>query len=113
MKKYKEWDHINLVEDRENPYSSKFVYPNGDVFYIEPVFYLKFEGFKQQHPDSINLILERMEKIVKENHIVVFAGEEDYEITKVNGAIYLVIQDITDPLCIFVEDKSRGSDYGD
>ena len=46
--------------------------------------------------------------------IVVFVGEEDYEITKdVEGAIYLTIQDVCDPLLIFVEDKSRGSDYGD
>ena len=30
-----------------------------------------------------------------------------------DGYVILEITDITDPLHIFVEDKSRGSDYGD
>ena len=54
-----------------------------------------------------------MERIVKRNHLVVFIGDDDEEITDVNGAIYLTVQDITNPLQIYVEDKSRGSDYGD
>lgn len=39
----------------------------------------------------------------------------DYEVplTHAENYIYQEITDITDSLGIFVEDKSRGSDYGD
>ena len=112
--KYEEWQDLKMDFDEINPYTQRFTYPNGDVFYVEPVFHLKLQGFKLQRPESFQTILLQMEKIVKENHVVVFVGEEDFEITKdVEGAIYLTIQDVCDPLLIFLEDKSRGSDYGD
>ena len=40
----------------------------------------------------------------------------DYEnpyVKDLDGFIYRELTDISDPLHIFVEDKSRGSDYGD
>ena len=113
-KKYEEWQELPMDYDEKNPYTQRFTYPSGDIFYVEPVFHLKLQGFKMQRPESIDTILLEMERIVKQNHVVVFVGEEDYEITKdVEGAIYLTIQDVCNPLLIFVEDKSRGSDYGD
>ena len=54
-----------------------------------------------------------MERVVHKYHLVVFINDEDEEISDVEGATYLTIQDICNPLQIFVEDKSRGSDYGD
>ena len=54
-----------------------------------------------------------MERVVRKNKLVVFTGEFEAPFTKIEGAIYLEIFDITDKLQIFVEDKSRGSDYGD
>ena len=40
---------------------------------------------------------------------------QEYEayFEEIEGYIYLEITDITDPLKIYAEDKSRGSDYGD
>ena len=97
-KKYEEWQELPMDYDEKNPYTQRFTYPNGDIFYVEPVFHLKLQGFKMQRPESIDTILLEMERIVKQNHVVVFVGEEDYEITKdVEGAIYLTIQDVCDP----------------
>ena len=51
--------------------------------------------------------------LFKKNEKVVFVGNFEYPQTEVEGYIFLEVTDVTDPLQIFVEDKSRGSDYGD
>jgi hypothetical protein len=113
MKNYEEWKDLSHELDPSNPYSEKFVYDTGDVFYIEPVFYYKLHAFKDHYEDRYEEIIKEMERIVKRYHKVVFINDEDEEISSVDGAVYLTIQDVTNPLQIFVEDKSRGSDYGD
>lgn len=113
MTHYKEWKDLKLEMDDKNPYSARFVYENGDCFYVEPVFYLQLEGFRQRYPEKMEDIIKEMERLVKKNHLIVFEGDEENEITHVENAIYLTIQDVCNPLQIFVEDKSRGSDYGD
>lgn len=108
-------DFINTrkVKDELNPFCDLFVYEDGSSFYIEPSFYTQLEGFKEQHPNEFIRIIKRMEEVTKKNHKVVFTGNYDYPQTLANDYIYLEITDITDPLNIYVEDKSRGSDYGD
>lgn len=113
MNQYVEWKDLAREIDKNNPYSDLFIYPNGDKFYIEPVFYLKLNNFKMHYLENYNDVLKEMERLVKRNHLVVFIGDDDEEITEVPNAIYLTIQDVTNPLGLFVEDKSRGSDYGD
>jgi hypothetical protein len=113
MKHYPEWNNLLEVEDLKNTYSAKYVYPNGDAFYIEPIFYYKLKSFENKVNNSLERILNEMERIVKKYHLVVFINDEDEEITEVEDAVYLTIQDVCNPLQIFVEDKSRGSDYGD
>lgn len=110
---YKEFSHLKQIEDNNNPFSSLYVYPTGESFYIEPVFYTQLQGFKDHHKDKYELILEKMEEVVLKNKKVVFTGNFDFPQTEVEGYIFLEITDITNPLKIFVEDKSRGSDYGD
>ena len=111
--KYEEFENLKQLEDKKNPFSTLFELETGERFYIEPVFYTMFKGFKDHHPDKIHLIVEEMLKVVRENKKVVFTGNYECPLTDVEGYIYLEINDITDPLQIFVEDKSRGSDYGD
>ena len=111
--KYEEFENLKQLEDKKNPFSTLFELETGERFYIEPVFYTMFKGFKDHHPDKIHLIVEEMLKVVRENKKVVFTGNYECPLTNVEGYIYLEINDITDPLQIFVEDKSRGSDYGD
>ena len=110
---YPEFEHLKNVEDINNPFCNLYVYPTGECFYIEPVFYTMLRGFKDHHPDKYDLILKRMEEVVLKNKKVVFTGNFEFPQTEVEGYIYLEITDITNPLKIFVEDKSRGSDYGD
>ena len=78
------------------------------------MFYIQLKGFKERHTErDYQRIIDRMIEVVKKNKKVVFVGNFDNPQTEVEGYIFLEITDITDPLQIFVEDKSRGSDYGD
>ena len=110
---YPEFNHLKQLKDNHNPFSALFVYPTGERFYIEPVFYTQLQGFKDHHADKYQLILNRIEELVLKNKKVVFTGNFEFPQTEVEGYIFLEITDVTDPLKIFVEDKSRGSDYGD
>ena len=104
-------------KDLEEIFDSKFVkgfrYPNGETFYIEPAFYTQLIGFKEKREEDYPRIINRMIEVVRKNKRVVFTSEYESPQTEVEGYIYLEITDITDPLNIYVEDKSRGSDYGD
>ena len=113
MKNYKEWSNLLQKEDPKNPFSALYEYEDGSVFYVEPIFYTQLQEFQQHYPDSLSSILEEMERIVKMNHKVVFTGDYEAPFTQVEDAVYLEIFDITNRLQLFVEDKSRGSDYGD
>ena len=111
---YKEFENYKLEIDNNNPFCNRYITPEGDVFYVEPAFYTQMKGFKDRHSEKdYQRILDRMIEVVKKNHKVVFVGNFEYPQTEVEDFIFLEITDITDPLKIFVEDKSRGSDYGD
>lgn len=113
MKTYPEWENLKQEIEEQNPYTIKISYENGDVFYIEPIYYYKLKSFESHHENRFNEILTEMERVVRKYHKVVFINDEDEEISNVENAVYLTIQDVCNPLKIFVEDKSRGSDYGD
>ena len=107
------WDNLEKVVDKNNPYTLCFKYDDENIFYVEPVFLLKLSGIQQFANERFMDVIEEMKRIVFKNHKVVFIGEEDEEITQVDDAIYLTIQDVCNLIHVFVEDKSRGSDYGD
>ena len=111
--KYVEFENLKQIEDISNPFSSLYELETGERFYIEPVFYTMLQGFKDHHLDKYPLIINKMLETVRNNKKVVFTGNYDCPLTNVDDYVYLEITDITDPLKIFVEDKSRGSDYGD
>ena len=113
MKHYPEWKDLKFELEKTNSFTAKFTYPNGDTFYVEPIYYYKLQSLYQHHENRFNEILEEMERLVHKYHSVVFINDEDEEITDIEEAVYLTIQDVCNPLQIFVEDKSRGSDYGD
>ncbi|HNX16499.1 MAG TPA: hypothetical protein PKO28_03975 [Bacilli bacterium] len=113
MIRYPEFEHLKRIEDSHNPFSALYEYPDGSCFYIEPIFYTHLKGFKQHYPNEFSLILKEMEKVTKKNKKVIFTGDYDFPHTVASDFIFLEITDITNPLHLFVEDKSRGSDYGD
>ena len=86
---------------------------DGSRFYIEPVFYTMLKGFKDHHPELYQSIIDEIISRARKEKRVVYTGNYECPLTNVEDYIFLEITDITDPLHIFVEDKSRGSDYGD
>ena len=111
---YEEFTKYKEAKDPNNPFCAHYILDSGEDFYIEPAFYTQLRGFKDRHPKEVcDKIIERMIEVVKRNKKVVFVSNFENPQTEVEGYIFLEITDITDPLKIFVEDKSRGSDYGD
>lgn len=116
MKNYPEWESKKRLIDLRNRYCTLYENEDGSKFYIEPAFYTTLETFKVHYPDRINDILAEMDRAVKANKFVVFTADDEKPLTFVPEnveAVYLEITDITNKLKIFLEDKSRGSDYGD
>ena len=113
MIEYEEFAKYKRLEDKKNPFCALFELETGETFYIEPVFLTHLHGFKDHYAEKYPIILARIEELVKKNKHVVFTGNYEFPQTEVEGFIFLEITDVTDPLQIYVEDKSRGSDYGD
>ncbi|MBO4540744.1 MAG: hypothetical protein J5736_02075 [Bacilli bacterium] len=85
----------------------------GNLFYVEPGFYYNLRGFQDKRPDDYEKLLSGMKEAVEKHHKVIFTGNFEAPFMEKEGFVYLEIEDISDPLRIFFEDKSRGSDYGD
>lgn len=118
MKNYPEFNNAKIIEDKDNPFCTLYEYEDGSRFYIEPIFYAYLQNLKIQHGDRYQDVLNEMEKTVKRNRKVIFTGmdeeSDDEPVTKTDENYVLrTLFDITNYLCIYVEDKSRGSDYGD
>lgn len=110
---YIEFNEYEPVVDPLNKLVHCYKDAQGNIFYVEPGFYDGLMGFKEKRQEDFSRIMEEIDKTVKKNHKVIFTADfENPWITR-EGFIYREIFDITDPLLIFVEDKSRGSDYGD
>lgn len=110
----KYFESLKQEKDPLNPFINKYIYDDGSCFYIEPTFYTQLVGFETYHKESFPLILKRLEEVVRKNKKVVFVSDfENYNVNVDDSYIILEITDITDPLHIYSEDKSRGSDYGD
>lgn len=108
-----EFKDLKNVIDEEYPFIPHYVLDDGSDFYIEPIFYTQLLGFKERHKDKYQLIIDSLLERVRKNKKVIFIGDYESNTFEKDGYIVLEITDITDPLQIFVEDKSRGSDYGD
>ena len=110
-----EFSSYKQIQDPKNPFASVYELDDGTTFYIEPIFYTHLQGFKERvTEEEYQRIIDRIIEVSKKNRHVVFVGTFDFPQTEVDDSyIFLEITDITDPLQIFVEDKSRGSDYGD
>ena len=112
---YPEFIDYKEIKDEKNPFATVYQIDDNTTFYIEPIFYTHLKGFKERiEPADYQRIIDRMIEVAKKNRHVVFVGTFDFPQTDVDDSyIFLEVTDITDPLQIFVEDKSRGSDYGD
>ncbi len=111
--KYDEWSNLETKKDKDNPLTDYYIYPSGEMFFVEPAFYTQLNFLKVLYPDKLPEIIDEMERIVKRAKKVIFCHDYEHPLIQKEGFIYIEINDVTDPLQIYVEDKSRGSDYGD
>ena len=110
---YDAFDKYQPFVDERNKLVHAYKDEEGNTFYVEPGFYEGLMGFKEKRADDFPRIMEAIDQVIKKEKKVIFTADfENPWITR-DGFIYREISDITDPLLIFVEDKSRGSDYGD
>jgi hypothetical protein len=110
---YPEFGQYKSFVDSTNPLVNAYESKEGHVFYVEPGFYYALEGLKEKRREDFPRILDAINQIIVANPKVVFTGNYEAPFIDKEGFLYREIGDITDPLQIFVEDKSRGSDYGD
>ena len=111
MANYEEWQNLEELTDQK--LVRGFRYPDGSMFYIEAPFYTQLLGLKSRYPDEFQKVLDQIEKVCKSNKKVVFCYDFENPFLQLDGFIYREITDITDPIKVYFEDKSRGSDYGD
>jgi predicted ester cyclase len=110
---YPEFSQYKSYVDPSNGLVNAYQSKEGHIFYVEPGFYYALQGLQEKKRDEFPKIMAAIDKVIAENPKVVFTGNFDSPFINKEGFIYREIGDITDPLHIFVEDKSRGSDYGD
>lgn len=111
---YPEWSNLKKVIDKDNSFFEYYIYPTGEMFYVEPSFYTQLNNFKELYSiEQYKMILQKMEQLVKEKKKIIFTYDFENPFISKDGFIYLEFADITDFLKIKIEDKSRGSDYGD
>lgn len=103
----------DFAEIFESKFVKCFALPTGEKFYIEPAFYTQLMSLKEIYPNEFIKVIEQIKKVVKEKKLVSLVYDYENPFLPVEGSIYLEITDITDPIHVFYEDKSRGSDYGD
>ena len=110
---YVEFNKYKVYVDAQNKLVHAYEDEEGNRFYVEPGFYSGLMGFEEKRPERFHEILEAMDQTIKSLHKVIFTADFENPWIEREGFIYREILDITDPLNIYVEDKSRGSDYGD
>ena len=110
---YNEWKHLKKNPDSHSSLCPGYIIDKDSRFIMEPEFYTQLENIKPLYPNRFNEIINAINNCVKKNKRVYFTTEIEAPFIFLNNYIYLEITDILNPLHIFVEDKSRGSDYGD
>lgn len=110
---YQEWSHLEINKDSKSKLCPGYILNDGSRFIMEPSFYTQLENLKPLYPDRFNEVINAINECVRRNKKVFFTLDVDNPFIVLKDYIYLEITDILNPLKIFVEDKSRGSDYGD
>lgn len=110
---YPEWADRQLMIDLRNKIAKCYKNKDGSIFYVEPGFYKAFEALKNIYQDRIDDVLRKMDELTSSNKKVVYVSDPDDPLVIVEKAKYITIFDLTDSIGLLLEDKSRGSDYGD
>ena len=109
----KEFSDLKTKVDPIYPHDPVYLLDDGEEFYIEQAFYTQLKYFKDIFPGELDKFILEMKKIVKENKKVVFVYNFEHPFIDKEDFIYHEFTDVSDRLKILIDDKSRGSDYGD
>jgi len=110
---YEEFHNLTLLNRNQPLLARLYSLSEEEFFYIEPVFYTQLTRILERFPAKEKVIVNYMLEIVQKEKRVIFTGDYEYPLIDKDNYIYRDIKDITDSLKIFVNDISRGSDYGD
>jgi len=110
---YPEFGQYKSYVDPTNPLINAYTTKTGHTFYVEPAFYYALKAFEDKKPADYGRILSAIDRLVESCPHLIFTGNFESPVFSKEGYLYREITDITDPLDIFMEDKSRCSDYGD
>ena len=102
-----------IKEIKDQPLLVGFSLDDGSAFYLEHTFLTQLHNLLSIHKDKKQPVLDEIERVVKKNRRVLFVHNYEFPMIDLKDYYILEIEDILNPLHIFVEDKSRGSDYGD
>lgn len=110
---YNEWKKYPKHNDSKSALCPGYILSAEARFIMEPGFYTQLENLKPLFPDRYDEVIDAInQKVIKNKHVF-FTVDIEAPFVNLENYIYLEITDILNPLKIFVEDKSRGSDYGD
>lgn len=110
---YEEFEDLKPIEDRYTKFMKGFSFESGEQFYIEPTFYTQLMIFKEIQPENFEKVLAQLRKTVLERKKVIFVNDFENPFIEIEGFKLLEFTDVTNPIQVYFEDKSRGSDYGD
>jgi len=110
---YKEWQKFPKNLDAKSSLCPGYILSDNARFIMEPAFYTQLETLKGFYPEKINEVIDAINKRVIKEKKVFFTIDIENPFVDLKDYIYLEITDILDPLHIIIDDKSRGSDYGD
>jgi hypothetical protein len=110
---YPEFNQYLSFVDPTNPLCNAYRTEEGHIFYVEPGFYEGLMGFKEGRRDRYDELLQAIYGLIGAYPRLIFTWNAEAPFMIKEGFLYREIGDIADPLGIYFEDKSRGSDYGD
>ena len=110
---YEEFNDLISVEDKHTRFIRGFRFPSGEQFYIEPTFYTQLMIFKEIQPENFDKVINQLKKTAFERKKVIFVNDFENPFIELPGYKLLEFTDVSDPINVYFEDKSRGSDYGD
>lgn len=97
----------------QKPFLVGFRLEDGSSFYMEPAFHTQLINLCKIRAQSSLMIIKEIERIVKKSRKVLFVHDFENVGHDLKDYVIREMTDVLDPLGIFIEDKSRGSDYGD
>lgn len=102
------------IKDERNPFTLVFEIDQQHRCYLEPGFMALLRAIEEREPQHMDMILNEIALITKQNQCVVFALDFESPLTRLQGPfIVLELQDVLNRLNIHFHSVNTGSHLGD